>query len=153
MSADKLITIEKITSITPRTDTQNPMDIVEIESGAKNIANRDDPEQSRDKVGDYVIVIPSDRVISEKLLKHNDLWNEEKGKGMLKGSKGNRTGVRNIAGMPSEVMLVRINKRPEADEQGRDVFTLEFDGNLNEFTRDDDIAGVLGVTEYVNPNG
>lgn len=149
----KLISIETITSVVKREDTSNPMDIVTLGTGEINVANRDDADVARDKVGDKVLVLRPGLILPERILRNNGLWDEEKGKGIsvMKGSKNNRTAVIKIAGMPSEVMLVRIEQI--ASEEG-DSYFIDFDDNEERiiFNEDSDIANLLGIEEWVNPN-
>lgn len=139
-----MITIEKITNVSEHTGATNPMDVVIVESGRKNIANREEDNTPRDLVNDEVIVIPENYLLPQWLLEHNGLWNEEKNKGYLKGSKGNRTCVKNIAGFPSEVMLVRINKL--------DDDTYQITETDKVFSKNDNLEDVLEVSKWENPN-
>ena len=154
------IKLESVVSVVPHTEANSPMDIVTTSSGRINVANRDDPETPRYQYGDSVLVIPVDYVIPEWLLKHNDLWNEEKGKGYLKGSKGNRSCVRNIAGVASEVMLVQVTDAAFAEyddgEGGVDQVqycTIENVNGTGENMNlnDESMYWGLGVKQYINP--
>lgn len=138
-----MITIEQIIEISPHPTSNNPMDIVKTESGKLNVANREGNDP-RDNVGDYVIVIPENYLLPEWLLRHNDLWNEDKSKGYLKGSKGNRTCVKMIANEPSEVMLVRLTKLDE------DTFQITETDKV--FSKEDNLEDILEVTKWINPN-
>lgn len=138
-----MLTIQKITAIEPHPTARNPMDIVTVEDGSRNIANREGDEP-RDKIGDYVVVVPPDYVVPEDVLKHNDLWDDVKDKGILKGSKGNRTHVRKIADVPSEVMLIRVT--PVQDGQWSVVV-----GDKERLLTVDNVGDELGIVEYVRP--
>lgn len=145
--------IERVVSVEPRLDTNNPMDIVTIESGEKNIANREQADIPRDRVGDYVLALRPGLLLPESILRLNGLWDEEKGKGIsiMKGSKNNRTAVVKMAGMPSEVMLVRIEKLDDVADNGQQIFELDVNGDIVTFT-EDTVMDVLGIEKWINPN-
>ena len=145
--------IERVVSVEPRLDTNNPMDIVTIESGEKNIANREQADVPRDKVGDFVLALRPGLLLPESILRLNGLWDEEKGKGIsiMKGSKNNRTAIVKMAGMPSEVMLVRIEKLDDVAENGQQIFEVDLDGKKVTFT-EDTVLDVLGIEKWINPN-
>jgi hypothetical protein len=145
--------IERVVSVEPRLDTNNPMDIVTIGSGEKNIANREQPDVPRDKVGDFVLALRPGLLLPESILRLNGLWDEEKGKGIsiMKGSKNNRTSIVKMAGMPSEVMLVRIERLDDVAENGQQIFEVDLNGKKVTFT-EDTVLDVLGIEKWINPN-
>lgn len=154
------ITLESIVSVVPHPEATNPMDIVTTSSGRVNVANRDDPETPRYQYGDTVLVIPENYIIPEWLLKHNHLWNDEKQKGYLKGSKGNRSCTRNMAGVTSEVMLVAVSDSGFAEYDdgygGFDHVEHATIKNVNGTGEDmqitnDNLNWGLGIEWYVNP--
>jgi hypothetical protein len=115
------------------------LDIVTI-SGKINVANRPDPDSPRYQVGDYAIVLTENLILPELLLKHLDLWDKEKGKGYLAGSKGDRTKSRKIQGVLSEVILCKIS--PDEELFTGFVFLKDNIESVN-------LADNLGVKDYV----
>lgn len=83
--------------------------------------------------GELVVIVPENAIVPAELLKATGFWNEEKNKGGLAGSKGNRVKGRVVDGVPSEALIWR---------QG-DVVAPPF------ATEQEDIAEALGITEYV----
>lgn len=146
-----MIKFDRVVDVQPHPTSSNPMDIVTMSSGLKNVANRDEGAGPRYKIGDTAIVIPENYLLPEWLLKHNDLWNEEKGKGYLKGSKGNRTCIKNIAGEPSEVMLVKVDNIIEKDNKEFCYFVDEINGPIT-FEVIDNTVIIPDVIEWQNPN-
>lgn len=147
-----MIKLEQVVDVQPHPSSTNPMDVVIMSSGRKNVANRNEGEGPRYKVGDTAIVIPENYLLPEWLLKHNDLWNEEKGKGYLKGSKGNRTCIKNIAGEPSEVMLVKVDNTIEKDGETFCYFTDENDGPITFKLVENNEVIIPDVVIWKNPN-
>lgn len=95
-----------VTDVQPHPESDN-LDIVTI-AGRINIANRPAIGQPRYAIGDYAIVLEENLILPDWLLKHIDMWDHQKNKGVLAGSKGNRTKGRNIAGIRSEVALCAV---------------------------------------------
>lgn len=143
------IRVERVASVDRHPTSDNPMDVVIVESGAQNVANRDDSETPRDTVGDTVIVIPEGYLLPEALLRHNDLWREDKSKGILKGSKGNRTCVKGLAGVDSQVMLVRVD---EVDDNTVVIRAYNGGDDLVVPRDPEALQEALGITKWVNPN-
>ena len=69
----------------------------------------------------------------------------------MKGSTKNRTAIVKMAGMPSEVMLVRIEKLDNVAENGQQIFEVDLDGKKVTFT-EDTVLDVLGIEKWINPN-
>ena len=73
------------------------------------ISNKLSDGSDRYNVGDLVVYIPSDSVLPEVLLKKMDFWDEEKGKGTLAGSLGNRVKPLKLRGVFSEGLLYPVH--------------------------------------------
>jgi hypothetical protein len=99
--------IGRVTDVQPNPNSDH-LDIVSI-GGYTNVANREADNVPRYQVGDFAVMLGDNLILPEWLLKHMDLWNEEKNKGYLAGSKGNRTKSRNVAGIESNVALCKID--------------------------------------------
>jgi hypothetical protein len=105
-----IVPIGTVTEVHPHPNNvnlDNKMDIVTI-LGKTNVATRIGPDQPRYNVGDYAAVIAENLLLPEWLLRHMDLWDEEKSKGFLAGKLGNRTKARVIQGVNSDVALVKM---------------------------------------------
>ena len=73
------------------------------------ISNKLEDGSDRYNVGDLVVYIPSDSVLPEALLKKMEFWDEEKGKGVLAGSLGNRVKPLKLRGIFSEGVLYPVH--------------------------------------------
>lgn len=101
------VIIGRVTDVQPHPDSDK-LDIVTI-AGKTNVANRPSPDEPRYKIGEYAAVLTEDLILPDWLLHHLDLWDDAKQKGVLAGSKGNRTKARRIAGVLSEVALCKVD--------------------------------------------
>lgn len=123
------------------------------------ISNKLEDGSDRYNVGDLVVYIPSDSVLPEALLKKMEFWDEEKGKGILAGSLGNRVKPLKLRGIFSEGVLYPVHCTYE---------TICIDGNtwnkINGCSIEDpvdggdwawskniegmDVSKLLGITKY-----
>lgn len=123
------------------------------------ISNKLVDGSDRYNVGDLVVYIPSDSVLPEALLKKMEFWDEEKGKGVLAGSLGNRVKPLKLRGIFSEGVLYPVHCTYE---------TICIDGNtwkkINGCSIEDpvdggdwawskniegmDVSKILGITKY-----
>lgn len=123
------------------------------------ISNKLEDGSDRYNVGDLVVYIPSDSVLPEALLKKMEFWDEEKGKGVLAGSLGNRVKPLKLRGIFSEGVLYPVHCTYE---------TICIDGNtwnkINGCSIEDpvdggdwawskniegmDVSKLLGITKY-----
>jgi RNA ligase (TIGR02306 family) len=130
--------------------------------------------------GDFCVYIPSAAVLPEWLLKEMDFWDEEKGKGTLAGSDGNRVKPLKLRGIFSEGVLFPVGKHVFQDLSGlfpempatpphqvgwpdmktrsepTGITNWKFsirlaDGNLQQVVEGDDAAEHLGITKYSPP--
>lgn len=104
--------IGRVTNVEPHPHSDT-LDVISI-GGKTNVANREVADTPRYKIGDYAVMLVDDLILPDWLLHHLDLWNTEKAKGYLAGSKGNRTKARNIAGIVSDVAVCRVDWKSEA---------------------------------------
>ena len=101
------VLVSRVTDVQPHPNSDK-LDIITI-AGKTNVANRASPDTPRYQVDDFAVVLTEDLILPEWLLRHLDLWDATKQKGMLAGSRGNRTKARKIAGVLSEVALCRVD--------------------------------------------
>lgn len=91
------------------------------------------------QTGDIAVYVPENAIVPEDVLKAAGFWNEEKVKGLLAGSSGDRVKPVKLRGVISEGILLNIPRLNEA-------------GLLPEPTCPPvDWAETLGITKYVPP--
>jgi RNA ligase (TIGR02306 family) len=66
-------------------------------------------QKGRFQSGDLAVYVPEQAVLNEKLLKLSGFWNEEQGKGMLAGSKGDRVKPVRLRGVISQGILLDVD--------------------------------------------
>lgn len=74
-----------------------------------NVANRREDGSPRYAVGDFAVVLVENLILPDSLIRHLHMWDTEKNRGGLAGSKGNRTRARRVAGVVSEVALCAVD--------------------------------------------
>ena len=79
-------------------------------------------KKGRFKTGDWVAYVPEAAVLPEWLLKQEGFWNDEKGKGMMAGSQGNRVKPVKLRGALSEGICIKPTK-VDPDNPLRVIFT------------------------------
>jgi RNA ligase (TIGR02306 family) len=92
------------------------------------------------KTGDLVAYIPEAAVIAEDQLQFFGYWNEEQGKGLLAGSKGDRVKAVKLRGEVSQGLVFPVNK-----------IAMYLGQPDREFAVGDDVAGLLGIVKYEPP--
>jgi hypothetical protein len=100
------VLVSRVTDVQPHPNSDK-LDIITI-TGKTNVANRAAVDTPRYQVDDFAVVLTENLILPEWLLRHLDLWDATKQKGLLAGSRGNRTKARKIAGVLSEVALCRV---------------------------------------------
>lgn len=163
MTTPKVL-IGRVTNVQPHPDNdklRNKMDIVTV-SGKTNVANRPSPDQPRYKVGDYAAMLTENLILPDWLLKHLDLWDDEKNKGILAGA-GNRLKPRALGlknKILSEVALCAITwtQLPDApfdvpfdvsgfaSQCGSIVITNDIHCVINKVVK-------IGITTDISPEG
>jgi RNA ligase (TIGR02306 family) len=98
----------------------------------------------RYNVGDLVVYVPEGAVVPEYLLKPG-FWSEEKGKGILAGSKGDRVKAMRLRGIFSQGILFPVQNDPA----GNVLFNSS--GDKCYVQSGDDVAEFLGITKYEPP--
>jgi RNA ligase (TIGR02306 family) len=131
------------------------------------ISNKKEDGSWRYKVGDAVVYIPESAVVPEWLLKRLGFWDDEKGKGVLAGSKGNRVKAIRLRDIFSEGILMPVESWLDDDKLEEDEWIIKeiplFDyidgvatgspiaGSDFDLVLDigDDVATPLGILKYV----
>ena len=100
----------------------------------------------RYKQGDLVVYVPEGAVVPEYLLKPG-FWDEEKGKGILAGTKGDRVKAKKLRDIFSQGILF-----PAEYDSGSASWTLQGQDGTYQFVQNgDDVAEFLGITKYEPP--
>jgi hypothetical protein len=107
--------ISRVTDV-QRHPNSDKLNIISI-AGKINIADQPVPGVPRYQIGDYAVVLVENLLLPEWLLRHMELWNEDRNRGFLAGGKGNRTKSRKIAEIVSEVALCKINWNATANDE------------------------------------
>lgn len=120
----------------PDADRLSIMDVL----GYVTISAKLDDGSHRYNDGDLVIYVPEGAVLPEWLLKQG-FWNEEKQKGTLAGSKGDRVKAMRLRGVLSQGIIFPV-------ENG---FIKNEVGEVLEVKDGDNVAEFLGITKYEPP--
>ena len=99
----------------------------------------------RYKQGDLVVYVPEGAVVPEYLL-NPGFWDEEKGKGILAGSKGNRVKAKRLRDVFSQGILFPV----EYDDRGSAILLGE-DGTYIFVKNGDNVAEHLNIIKYEPP--
>lgn len=94
--------------------------------------------------GEFVVYCQSDSIIPEYLLKQG-FWNEEQGKGILAGSKGNRVKPIKLRGVTSEGILFPV-LFPDYLED--DFILINGDGERKCFCLGNDVSEFLNIRKF-----
>jgi hypothetical protein len=145
---DMSVFVGKVSAVVAHPDSDK-LDLVTIR-GFTNVANRPAPNTPRYSVGDHAIVFTENLILPDNIIKHLHMWDYDKNKGGMAGSKGNRTKGRNVGGIRSEVALHAVKWDADANTltipvEGQDDFVVNITVALEEY----DLAALLGITDYV----
>ena len=73
------------------------------------VSMKNEDGSHRFRQGELVVYVPENSIIPQDLLESTGFWNEEKNKGYLGGSKGNRVTNRKIRDVLSEGLIWKID--------------------------------------------
>lgn len=130
--------------------------------GYRCISNKLEDGTDRYNVGDLVVYIPEQSIVPEWLLKKMELWNEEKGHGVLGGSNYDRVTCVKLRGVTSTGLLLPCVKGVDfnqqlANEYGWSESTIVVVNDFSEYIKylvveeGTDVAELLGITKYEPP--
>jgi len=104
--------------------------------------------------GDLVVYVPEGAVVPDYLLKQG-FWDEDKSKGILAGSKGNRVKAKKLREVMSQGIMFPvepISDRPEHEFfRGADGVIHNHEGTAKPVIEGDDVAEFLGIVKYEPP--
>lgn len=108
------------------------------------------------KTGDLAVYIPEQSVVPPWVLRRLGMWDEEKGKGGLAGSKGDRVKAIKLRQVLSQGLLLPLNNRynpDEADSSKEFYWSLSDKNGLTETVVElgQDVTDILDVTKYEPP--
>jgi len=138
------VLLRRILAVVPHPNSDN-LNVVAVEGIIDGvIANKDENGNPRWKEGDVCVYVPENAIIPDDVLKERGYWNDEKGKGLLGGSKGNRVKMQRFAGLESSGLIFQVGVPVTSDswQVGRGVTFVEAQVG-------DDVAYFFGITEYV----
>lgn len=142
----------KVTMVSSVRAHGDNLSIVSVD-GNEVVANRREDGSFRWRAGEPCVYVPENAIIPEDVLKARGYWNEEKGKGLLGGSKGNRVKMQRFAGHESRGLLFKVGFHPEHDltvaDSNDTPFLLDRGDQTLSVSTGDDVAEFLGITEYV----
>lgn len=103
------------------------------------------------KTGDLVAYVGENAVVPEWVLKEYGYWNEEKGKGMLAGSKGTRVRAVRLREEFSLGICIPVKEVTlgYSDEEHMVIIAYELNGEY--VVEGEDVSELLGVTKYEAP--
>lgn len=146
-------TIELVTSVTPHPNSDK-MSLVEV-AGHTLVSTNLDDGMPRYTAGAFVVYTPENAILPDFLLKEG-YWDEEKGKGILGGNKGNRVKNRKILDVVSDGLIFPVVYGESlhcADYSVAGVPVVGPDTFAGLPHEDDmpgtDVTELLGITEYV----
>ncbi len=147
------IPLAKVDSIVDH--TTQPQNSVVSAAGLSIVTMKNADGSFRFDEGELVVIVPENAIVQEQQLRETGFWNEEKNKGYLAGSKGNRVKGRVVDGVPSEALIWRIQDLGGHVSYGHEdvpLVVLPFPKSMIQvgvFKEGDNLAEFLGITEYV----
>jgi RNA ligase (TIGR02306 family) len=102
----------------------------------------------RYKDGDPVAYIPEDSVLPEWLLRELDFWDDEKGKGRLNGSAGNRIKAMRLRGILSQGVIYPCCGITAEDGTHFRKWMRMASGDIEKVGEGHDVADQLGIIKY-----
>jgi RNA ligase (TIGR02306 family) len=109
------------------------------------------------QTGDRVAYIPENAIVPTWLLRHIDMWDDEKQKGRLSGSFGNKVIPRRLRGVVSQGLCVQLSPVPTTPsitdpQYADDQWILPLDNCDTCIVIDDqDVSELLGVSKWEPP--
>lgn len=108
----------------------------------------------RHSEGDLIIYVPEGAVVPEYLLKQG-FWDENKSKGILAGSKGNRVKAIKLRDVMSQGIMFPVEPITDSPEheffRGADGVIHNHEGTAKPVIEGDDVAEFLSVVKYEPP--
>lgn len=148
--------VVRVASVEDHPDPETTrLNVVHLEGlGFTLVRNKTETGEPRDKVGDWVVYIPSQSVLPEWLLREMGFWNPELNKGTLAGTNGDRVKPMRLRGVFSDGVLYPVEWDDDlALEGGGSVVVTpdESDPNMDNLTQvelGENVAEILGITKW-----
>lgn len=144
------VKVAEVTAVQPHGEN---LSLVEV-NGQIVVANRLEDGSFRWTPGEWCVYVPENAIVPDDVLKERGYWNDEKNKGLLGGSKGNRVKMQRFAGVESRGLVFKIQRASE-DWYSEDPKPQLWRGLTPETEQSisvemgQDVAEFLGITEYV----
>ena len=149
------VLIRTISAVRPHGDN---LTIVTVDNGQEVVANLREDGTPRWREGEPCIYVPEGTIVPEDVLRERGYWDEEKGRGLLEGKKGNRVKMRRFAGFESRGLLFKVGLpgqdwSPDGPPPGKPFWITReslapADDNIY-VGLGDNVAEFLGITEHV----
>lgn len=129
--------------------------------GNEVVANLQDDGTPRWQAGEVCIYVPEGAIIPEDVLKERGYWDENKGKGYLGGSKGNRVKMQRFVGFESRGLLFKVkavwDTAPDGSGAVLSHYTIDNgekwlmfgESGENKTVDNETLVRFFGITEYV----
>jgi hypothetical protein len=141
----------KVTTVEAVRPHGDNLSIVTVD-GNEVVANRRDDGSFRWAAGEPCVYVPENAIIPDDVLKERGYWNNEKDKGLLGGSKGNRVKMQRFAGHESRGLLFKVGlsgQNWDGDQPEGKPFWLDRGDETVDVAIGDDVSEFFGIIEYV----
>ena len=82
------------------------------------------------RAGDLVAYIPEDSIVPEALIREMRLWDEDRGRGMLAGKRGDRVKAIRLRGIVSQGLLYPVEDRAEGDNLAAELDIVKYEPEI-----------------------
>jgi hypothetical protein len=137
------VLITAIKDVRPHGDN---LSIITVD-GHEVVANRREDGNFRWVPDEVAIYVPEGVVIPDDVLRERGYFDEERGKGLLEGKKGNRVKMRRFAGHESRGLLFKVVSGEPGTSAG-DWLVERGKGQIA-VALGDDVAEFLGIVDHV----
>lgn len=140
------VLVTKVDAVRDHGDTLTIVTVGEHEV----VANKHEDGTPRWKAGELVIYVPEGALVPEDVLQERGYWDQEKGKGLLEGKKGNRVKMRRFAGFESRGLLFKVIEGGFKGENcEHPVYSITRNDQSQFVNIGDNVMNFLGITEHV----
>lgn len=145
-------TIKRVATVEDHPKKPQSVSVVRTVDGVQFVAQKMDKLDGavpRYAVGQLVTFVADASLVPEYLLRKG-YWLEDEGKGMLKGSKGDRVKAGNFSEVMSDGIHFAVESRPDSADV--DEFYVANEANEHLTVHEgDDVSGFLGIKEWEQP--
>lgn len=148
--------VTKVVGVRPLGDNLSVVRVEGIEHEV--VANRREDGSFRWAVNQPVVYVPEGMVVPDDVLRERGYWDEEKGKGLLEGKKGNRVKMRRFGPEEDRVesrgLLFFVDSKivpteDDTDEQGEEnALVITRAGDHQVVEEGSDVSDFLGLIPH-----